>query len=71
MQCENTILNNSAYWLEGRRQYERCPDTAEFIVSVNPPKPEHDGKIRLCAFCNKWDFQAFPRKPLNAEDVMQ
>lgn len=68
IQCENTVLSSSAFWLAGERKSERCSFKAKWIVAVNPPTEERDGKVRLCDHCNRFDYITFPREKLNEID---
>lgn len=63
--CENKVASLGAYFFEGERRYERCRSPAKWIVSVNPPSKDSDGKIRLCNHCNRFDYTTFPRAPLS------
>lgn len=64
MQCENYTLSPMDYFLAGERRHKRCTSEAKWIVSVNPPNSERDGKVRLCDHCNSFDYRTFPREPL-------
>ena len=65
MECENYILSTGAYFLQGKKVHKKCTREAKWIVTVNPPKEDKDGKVRLCDHCNKWDYKIFPRKKLD------
>lgn len=60
-QCEQYICDPSAYWTRGERRSIRCSGTAVAVVKVNPPTKNNSGLVRLCDFCNRWDYQGFPR----------
>lgn len=64
MRCENYTGDLGAYFLEGRRASVPCKREAAWIVSVNPPRGESDGRVRLCEHCNKFDYLGFPREKL-------
>jgi hypothetical protein len=65
--CQGTPLSTGAYFLAGERIHVRCQYPAEFVVSVNPPSERSSGKVLLCRHCNKWDYDGFPRQPLNQQ----
>lgn len=64
MQCENIIPSVGAYFFEAKIKNVRCDGIAKWVVTVNPPSKENDGKVRLCDHCNKFDYLTFPRKTI-------
>jgi hypothetical protein len=68
MQCENTISDVLAYFTQAIRKNVPCRGEAKWIVTVNPPRDGNDGKVRLCDFCNRWDYLTFPRQSLAHAD---
>jgi hypothetical protein len=63
-QCENTVSDLGAYFLQGRRVPVRCARDAAWVVSVNPPTKDSDGNVRLCDSCNALDYRTFPREKI-------
>lgn len=64
MQCQNTVSDALTYFTQAVRVNAPCKGEAQWIVTVNPPRDGNDGKVRLCDFCNKHDYQGFPRVAL-------
>ena len=67
IQCNGNTNDLAAYFLAGRVVPKKCSRPAVWEVSVNPPTPGNDGKVRLCELCNGFDFQGFPRTKIPHE----
>ena len=65
MQCENIVDDLGAYFLQCKRVPVRCKGEAKWVVSVNPPSKDRDGKVRLCEHCNKFDYLTFKRERID------
>lgn len=64
MQCQNTVSDALTYFTRAVRVNVPCKGEAKWVVTVNPPREGNDGKVRLCDFCNKYDYLSFPRVAL-------
>ncbi len=60
--CEAWSPNSASYFLETRIVPQRCGRPSKYLVLVNPPKPNDDGKVGVCGLCNSFLYHGFPRE---------
>jgi len=68
-QCENSVDDLGAYFLQCQRVPVRCTRKATWIVTVNPPSEKRDGKIRLCNHCNRFNYLYFKRERIDNNET--